>query len=155
MKKGFTLIEMLIVIAIIAILSSVFLVGVRNIRQGAYDSRRLSDLRNMQAYLETYYNASNRSYPAAGSNWTNLVSILEGGNFGITKVPQDPLVSSGHDNYVYCVASDSQGYILGAHFDVANNSSLSESYRGDTSGYTCTSANINCGVGSPWYCVKF
>ncbi|MEK7593179.1 MAG: type II secretion system protein, partial [Patescibacteria group bacterium] len=42
-KKGFTLIEMLIVIAIISILASVFLVGLRGFRGGAYDSRRMMD----------------------------------------------------------------------------------------------------------------
>lgn len=151
--KGFTLIEMLIVIAIIAILSSVVLAGLPQIRNSAYDSRRTSDLQHIQSYLETFYN-QDRVYPSSG-NWEALnSSLIE--KAGISKVPNDPLVHpDGTGGYVYCYSStDQQGYILGAK--LSSVSAAKDSWRGNAqSGYTCTEASIDCSAGSNWYCLKF
>lgn len=66
-KKGFTLIEMLVVVAIIGILSSVVLVGIGGARQRARDARRISDVNRIQANLELGYNQAT-GYPAPVSN---------------------------------------------------------------------------------------
>ncbi len=151
-KRGFTLIEMLIVIAIIAILSSVFLVGLRGFRAGAYDSRRISDLQKVQSYLEILYNANNRAYPDAGSNWNSLKTALESSNLGISNVPSDPV--SGQE-YIYCAASDKQSYILAAKLSTAGHSALNESYHGDHQDYSCTNPQLDCSKGTQYLCVKF
>jgi prepilin-type N-terminal cleavage/methylation domain-containing protein len=62
-KEGFTLIEMLIVVAIIGLLSSVVLVGLGDVRKEARDARRLADIRQMQNALELYY-SDKQNYPA-------------------------------------------------------------------------------------------
>ena len=97
-KKGFTLIEMLIVIAIISILASVFLVGLRGFRAGAYDARRLADLQKVQSYLEIYY-TKNRAYPnvsaTTASGWISLQNELVSADVGVTAIPNDPLSGSG------------------------------------------------------------
>jgi prepilin-type N-terminal cleavage/methylation domain-containing protein len=63
-NKGFTLIEVLMVVAIIAILGGIVLTLVNSsgIRGKARDSQRISDLMKMQAALEQYY-ANYRYYP--------------------------------------------------------------------------------------------
>ena len=69
-KKAFTLVELLVVVAIIAILASALLVGLGGARQKARDARRIADLRNVQSALEVYY-ARNNQYPAA-TDWSGL-----------------------------------------------------------------------------------
>lgn len=59
---GFTLIEMLVVVAIIGLLSSVILVGLGDVRKDARDTRRIADIRQIQNALEIYY-STNQSYP--------------------------------------------------------------------------------------------
>lgn len=62
-QGGFTVIELLVVVAIIALLSSVGLVATLQSRQKARDARRLSDMGQMGTGLELFFNA-NRGYPA-------------------------------------------------------------------------------------------
>jgi prepilin-type N-terminal cleavage/methylation domain-containing protein len=63
-QTGFTLIELLVVIAIIALLSSVVVVTLAKARSKANDSRRVSDLKEVQKALELYYLDHNFNYPA-------------------------------------------------------------------------------------------
>src|SRR3989344_4158899 len=69
-RGGFTLIEMLIVIAVIAILAGVVLTGVGGFQASARDTRRIGDLRNVQNYLELYFNKCGH-YPVTGSTGTD------------------------------------------------------------------------------------
>lgn len=62
-KKGFTLIELLVVIAIIGLLSTLAVVALGSARVKARDSKRLSDLKQLQTALELYYTDQN-AYPS-------------------------------------------------------------------------------------------
>ncbi len=68
--KGFTLIELMVVISIIGVLSSVVLVAVNNVKNKARDSKRLSDVKSIQLALEMYYdkygNYPNSDYGGCG-----------------------------------------------------------------------------------------
>ncbi len=61
-KKGFTLIELLVVIAIIGLLSTLSVVALGSAREKARDSKRLSDIKQVQTALELYY-TDQGSYP--------------------------------------------------------------------------------------------
>ncbi len=68
-KKGFTLIELLVVIAIIGLLSTLAVVALGSARVKARDSKRLSDLKQLQTALELYYTDKNQ-YPSTPSSVT-------------------------------------------------------------------------------------
>ena len=98
-KKGFTLIEMLIVVAIIAILSGLILSGLNRARMQSRDARRMADIKNIQAQLEVYYNSHNK-YPDSLTP---------------TDAKIQPLADSQGNSYVYCVDNpgNAQHYIVG------------------------------------------
>ncbi len=113
-KKAFTLIELLIVIAIIAILATLIFVNVASARKKARDVKRKADLKNLQTALEMY-NEANGSYPTTGSAvWGFNGCGL--GNHGVTgptgyvpnlaptyvsTLPLDPTVVSQDHCYTY------------------------------------------------------
>ncbi len=109
-KKGFTLVEMLIVIAIIAILASVALVSVRGVRSSANDTKRISDLNKLQQQLEVYY-TKNGNYPSV--TYANL-----GTSLGASSMPTDP---NPNAPYKYNVENNLQHYVLQAQLENANN----------------------------------
>ncbi|MEX2411133.1 MAG: type II secretion system protein [Candidatus Paceibacterota bacterium] len=63
-QKGFTLIEMLVVVAIIGLLSSVVVVGLSGAREQARDARRVAETREVQNALELAYSSVD-GYPVA------------------------------------------------------------------------------------------
>ena len=61
-QKGFTIIELLIVIAIIAILAGLVLNNFQGAQAKARDTQRITDINNIHSKLEEYYN-ENGAYP--------------------------------------------------------------------------------------------
>jgi general secretion pathway protein G len=63
-NRGFTLIELIMVIAIIGVLVSVIVANLSTSRAFSRDARRASDIRNIQLSLAQYYN-DNLKYPCS------------------------------------------------------------------------------------------
>ena len=61
-QKGFTIVELLIVIIIIGILATLVIVTFSGIQQKARDSKRQTDVQAVDAQLEAFY-ATNAYYP--------------------------------------------------------------------------------------------
>jgi prepilin-type N-terminal cleavage/methylation domain-containing protein len=61
-KRGFTLIELMIVLAIIGLLSTLAIVAVGSANRKARDIKRLGDLNRIQAHLDLFYTDQN-TYP--------------------------------------------------------------------------------------------
>ena len=55
-SKGFTLIELMVVIAIISLLSAIVLASVRSIREKAVLNKTVAEMRSLQQALELYKN---------------------------------------------------------------------------------------------------
>lgn len=154
-KKAFTLVELMVVIAIIAILATALLVGLGGARARARDARRVSDLRQVQNVLELYY-AKVGHYPVItsgdpSSRWSALKTDLV--NEGITsQLPEDP-TNSGNYHYSYgsCGGTDSgQNYTLGALLENTDHVALKDDI--DDSDSPC-SVGVSCN--DPEYCVYF
>ncbi|GEM_PF-2075484 len=121
-KKGFTLLEILVVLTIVGILSSIIIIGLASIQARGRDTRRIKDLSEVQHALE-FYLSKFGSYPDA-SSWEQLRQILLSSQLDISVVPNDP--ASGR-TYGYCHSGGSPDrYVLGAYLEDQNNSNLSQ-----------------------------
>ncbi len=109
-KKGFTMIELLVVLAIIAMLVSIALVGLRTARVKARDSRRMSDMNELFKALTLYENSS-RTYPIYNGNITgsDAMSVALQNAGTISKTPLDPLA----DQYYTYQSADGTTFTLG------------------------------------------
>ena len=155
-RKGFTLIEILIVVAIIGLLASTVLVGLAPAQRRGRDARRLADLKEVQNALELYYGSCGH-YPGGtgcGSatqgklDWTQLTSVLTGSNIGVNSVPNDP---SAGKSYQYVTNAAGTSYLLAATLEDTSNPSLKAeatlTVPSDLTGYTGTcGTDIYCAV---------
>lgn len=154
-RKGFTLIEMLIVIAVITILAGVVFNGIQGVRETTRDTRRIGDLTNTQSILEMYMNQCNH-YPGVAdtvascnhpniSTWSDLETALSTVS---SKIPADPVSSK---SYYYGVdAGDGLRYVLGAELE-RDNAALKDDV--DTASFTPT-PNVDCTDANRRYCVE-
>lgn len=115
-RKGFTLIEVLIVVGIIGLLASVVLSGLGSVRSRGRDARRAADLRQVQQGLELFYTRT-QAYPhITTGSWAELRAALKGEDIGITNISNDPLCKDDDDgdceNYQYF--SNRDEYVLQA-----------------------------------------
>ena len=122
-KKGFTLIELLVVIAIIGLLSTLAVVALGSARQKARDSKRLSDIKQIQTALELHY-TDNNEYPTAATIQTlglTTYACLNSSGFAATgcaspymgQVPTDPT-----GTYTY-ISADGTTYTIAATLEGA------------------------------------
>ncbi len=109
-QKGFSLIELLVVISIIALLSSIVLVALNSSRQKARDAKRVSDMNQLAKAFELFFN-DKHSYPTTPPAISaNTWGVLHGSFSGctsagcinyilpayiISKVPEAPLPPDG------------------------------------------------------------
>lgn len=89
-RSGFTLVELLIVITIIALLSALGMALYAQFTKNARDAKIVSDLKFIQSALEDYH-ADNLTYPLT-------LATLTTGRVYIQQIPADP--SGGAYSYI-------------------------------------------------------
>lgn len=104
---GFTLVELLVVITIIALLTTMGMIGYTNATRKSRDGRRQADLEQIRTALELY-RSDNSAYP---DDWADLVTEEY-----IREIPEDPKGFS----YVYVPDTDNLGYDLCAHLETGD-----------------------------------
>lgn len=134
-KAGFTLFELLIVMAIIGILTAIGSVSYSSVQQKGRNSRRLQDMKAVQNALEQYYGETG-SYPTSGCN--------VGTTYLPAGLPVDPK-NSGIYTYTLPCTSASQ-YCICAQFEPDNNS------YGNADSNACAGLS-NMGTGE-FYCLR-
>ena len=153
-KRGFTLVEILIVVAIIATLASVALVGLGPVQRSGRDTRRISDLRQTQNAIELYY-AKCGFYPGdaqsgtdcTGSGggkttWSSLTDAIVGSpSLGVSKIPNDP--RSGAEYHYGSI--NGSNYVVGATLENTGAAQLRDDVDGTVEGVDCA---------DPVYCVQ-
>lgn len=105
-KNGFTLLELLIVVAIIGILISLGVVSYSSAQKKARDSKRRADMKAMQAAWEQYY-ADKSAYPVTCSG--NMSVYMPSG------LPSDPKTGASYvtdancsvTSYCFCATLES------------------------------------------------
>jgi type II secretion system protein G len=126
-KTGFTMIELVVVIMIIGLLSSIMLPNFSSIQDSAKNNTLKQVIHTLQMSVESYL-LSTGAYPTTASTIESLVTLLKD-NGDLSGSPTNPFTSSpflstdssGLINFVYDSASDDY-YIEG--FGRNNTSSL-------------------------------
>lgn len=120
MRRGFTLIELMVVIAIIGILTSIVMVSLSSAQAKARDGRRIANIATIQLALETYYN-DNQTYPANIYAASGSLSPSY-----LPKVPLDPRDNTTQYAYSALGGATCTGYHLGAVLEQTGNTGLSQ-----------------------------
>jgi prepilin-type N-terminal cleavage/methylation domain-containing protein len=138
-KKGFTLVELLVVMAILGILATITLANFSSSQRKGRDAQRKSDLRQIANALEAYMN-DHGEYPISNANGemvnacgcrdhlrncvfgaldaANREFCDENNTVYMTDIPDDVNASASWHNYYY--VSDRKSYKLYANFENPN-----------------------------------
>ncbi|MEA3368793.1 MAG: prepilin-type N-terminal cleavage/methylation domain-containing protein [Candidatus Ratteibacteria bacterium] len=139
-KRGFTLIELMIVVGVIGFILALGIPNYMKATKKARDAKRINDLQQIQLALEMYYD-DNHHYPvntdndcygwdAGYDNSDPFIQPLEDGGY-MTKVPTDPISKPGNSCWGYryhrygagsdgCDSDRGAFYVLGVNLEASD-----------------------------------
>ena len=129
-RKGFTLVEILIVVVILGILAAIVIPQFTNASEAAKASSVLSQLQTLRSQVELYKNQHNNEYPTdtgalTGTwDWTKMTNKTDiDGTVGTTagthiygpymqQAPKNPFVSSANQTALGTATDGSDAWVL-------------------------------------------
>lgn len=133
-KKGFTLVELMIVITIIAVLATIGVASFTRIQKQARDTKRKGDLRTLATGLQAYF-TEKQTYPTTAEGVAILLP-----NY----VPVEPKDPQTKTSYKYTNDATNNAYSMCATLEtptVAANSTWKVSTK-NTGGYEALAAEV-------------
>ena len=117
-KRAFTLIELMVVVAIIGLLATILLANVNTARERGRDSKRVADIQQIQNALHLYgANLRPEAYPE-GDDSTALNDLVLAGY--ITVIPKDPSGTEYQYKGTGSCGATCNAYHLGASLELGN-----------------------------------
>ena len=118
-KKGFTLVELIVVITILAILWTIAFISLQWYSENARDTKRVADVNNIKKALE-FFVLNSEIYPmpdevwAASYSWAEIYyqwrlwdNVTQNLSRNLKETPRDPVTEEA---YIYSVTEDQQQY---------------------------------------------
>lgn len=135
-NRGFTLIEILVVVTIIGLLTLTAVVTYGAFLKQSRDAKRKADLSQIASAVEMY-RSNNDTYPATiaeGASLCDPAGCPPTGSKYLEKFPSDPKSSS---SYKYYYSGSTSDYTLGAYLETTS---------------TCP-VTVSCTIGNCNYCL--
>lgn len=132
---GFTIIELIVVVAIIGMIASVVLVSFSEPRANSRDARREADMKEIRNGLNLYINDFG-TYPLCSLEAINgtadclSVALRDAG--AMSAVPKDPKnigdCDASAQSFVYCYESNDTGTSYALHYHLETNMTSSQGW---------------------------
>lgn len=126
-KRGFTLVELLVVVAVLALLMGIIVASLRDPQVNSRDTRRIRDMEEVQKAMELCYNDNACGPDGAGTYVTYPdYSSAQSGGIGthMQALPNDPVAGRSYnwidntgDPQSYCIIADLE---VGDYYYIAN-----------------------------------
>ncbi len=132
-KNGFSLIELLVVLGIIAVLTGLVAFNFNTARMRARDVQRKNDLKELRTAMELYKNDNRQLYPSSGTypTFPQLVAALNAAGYIPSTVTDPKLALTGDasswDEYTYESLSPFTSYTITICLENRADSILAES----------------------------
>ena len=133
-RKGFTLIELMVVVAIIGILAAIGLATFSGAQAKARNARIKADVKAVQAAMEQTYNPQSGTY-----------TTVDGDGFASGSIPANVTIQMGAGNTSYCVFSSGDAGVL--------NTTVEETHGANCTGATATGCT-NGGTSNNRFCMR-
>ncbi len=111
MKRAFTLVEIMIVIAIMGIFTAIVFGSITASRSKARDNSRIADMKTIELALALYYDV-NRTYPSGSGTSISALNVLVNEKY-LPSLPTDPQSGNVYEykriNNKYCLGVKLEG----------------------------------------------
>lgn len=149
--KGFTLVELLVVIALLAIISGITLIAINPLNriQEGKDAGRLTTVGQLSNAVQTYYTGKGGVYPSASATWID--SLVAGGE--LKNLPAqtnylpgtEPCNFSASQRY-FCYNTNGTEAIVYVTLEAASNKSRCDGALGTTAYFIWVSSQSRAGI---------